>query len=148
MKNRKLTMFMVSYVVALIAFSVAGYYVYADFSIEASRKSAEDERSKSSLAYIELPHITIALPSLKTGLSGNVRLDIALAVENRYAAKIDGFRPRIADRLIDYCSRQNFDEFTSPRSLLWLREDLLQEANIASAPFPIKDIIFRKFVVL
>lgn len=150
MKINKTTSFLIAYFAFLGAFSFAGYYLYADYSMRVTRQhSAKTTESQASdLTYIDLPRISITLASIRTDHSGNVRMDITLEVEARYAAHIEGERPRITDRLVSYTQTLDYDELSRPKATLWLRPDLLKEVNTASAPYPIKDIIFRQFVVL
>jgi flagellar FliL protein len=75
-------------------------------------------------------------------------MDITLEVEDQYAERIEGYRSRIADRLVQYAQTLDYDDLTRPKATVRLKPDLLSEINSASAPVKVKDLIFREFLLL
>ncbi len=149
MKVNKNIVFLIAYVLALCTMAWAGYYYYADYKMQLSEKQpSKSDRFQTDLSYVDLPRISVTLTSDSTNRRGTVRMDITLEVENKYAARVEGYKPRIADRLVHYTQTLDYDDLSRPRSTIWLKPDLLKEINIASAPAPVRDIIFREFLVL
>jgi flagellar basal body-associated protein FliL len=149
MKAKKNILFFAAYFVALTAFVWAGYFFYADYTLrsKAQTKPLLPGQFQTDITYIDLPRITVALSS-NSGHGNNIHMDISLEVETKYATNIEGYRSRIKDRLIDYMRSLNYDDLIRPKSTLWLKPELLNIVNTASDPLPIKDVIFREFIVL
>jgi flagellar basal body-associated protein FliL len=148
-KSNKIAIFLIAYVVFLGALAFAGYYFYADYKMQTTKRQVlQNDQFQTDMTYIDLPRISVTLSSDRADRSGFVRMDITLEVENKYATKVEGLRARITDSLINYTQTLNYDDLTGPRATSWLKPDLLKEINTRSSPAPIKDIIFRQFVVL
>ena len=143
-----MTIFLTAYIVAFVVSGWAGYYFYSDYTLRATHQKVQQaQRFQTDLAYVDLPRISILRPSSNSH-TGTVRMDITLEVDNRYAAELEGFRPRIADELTRYAQTLNYDDLADAKSTTWLKPDLLQEIKKAGSPAPIRDIIFRQFLVL
>ena len=146
-RNQQVAIFLIAYFSAVGIIAWAGYYFYADYTLHAEHvRLKQNERHQSDLTYVDLPRISVSLSS--EGGSGTVRMDITLEVEGKYATQVEGFRPRIMDRLIHYTKTLSYDDLARPKSIIWLKPDMLQEVRSASSPAPVKDIIFREFIVL
>lgn len=138
-----------AYVVALATLGWAGYYFYADYKLQTTMMVAlpKTGRFQTDLSYIDLPRISISLTGFG-GHRGNVQMDITLEVENKYAPRVEGYRSRITDRLIHYTETLDYDDLMHPSSTKLLRPDMLVVINKAADPFPVRDVIFRRFLVL
>lgn len=148
MRQYHIALFLLAYVSAFAISAWAGYYFYADYALhKVHHKEAETQRFQSDMAYVDLPRISVTLSSAN-GHAGTVRMDVTLEVENKYVAQVQGFRPRIADRLIRYAQTLNYDDLAAAKSIVWLKPDMLQEIQDSGTPAPIRDIIFREFIVL
>ncbi len=77
-----------------------------------------------------------------------MRIDISLAVEKKYAGRMEDIEPRIAERLGNYVRNLDFDDLSQPKATIWLHQELLEEASSASDPLPIVDVVFDKFIIL
>lgn len=150
MRNYHVILFLLCYIGAFAVSAWAGYYFYADYTMRTTHKhqAAADEaqRFQSDIVYVDLPRIAVQLPSGTH--TGNIRMEITLEVDDKYAAKIQGDRPRIADQLVNYAQTLNYDDLTRPKSTLWLKPDLLQEIKKVTAPTPIHDIMLRQLIIL
>jgi hypothetical protein len=148
MKLHKITLFLSAYILALGIFAWTGYYFYADYTMHSRLQNPTmSNHFQTDIAYVDLPRITLTLPASAMG-EGNIRMDITLEVENKYAAQVEGFRPRIADKLIHYTRSLNYKDLARPNSTLWLKPDMLSIVNNVSDSVPIRNIIFRQFLVL
>ena len=146
--SQRFQFFVAAYVVALIALAGIGYF-FTDFTIRAERHEAtREQRFRSDITYVNLPRMNVTLPSVDSHQNNHLRLDIALEVEKQYAGRVEDMGPRITDRIASYISKQDLDKLSEPRATLWLREKLLDEVISASAPLPVIDLIFERFVIL
>jgi flagellar basal body-associated protein FliL len=147
--SKRIQFFIAAYVAALVVLASVGYF-YADYTIKADRQEKVlNQRFRSDVAYVNLPRMNLTLPAVDDShQSGRVRLEISLAVEKKYAGRIEDLQPRITDRLVTYIRTLNFDSLSEPKATLWLHQRLLEEATSASTPLPIVDVIFEKFVIL
>lgn len=151
MSVRRTTVFLITYIMSLGLFCFAGYYFYADYTLQMEvqkQHAAQNDRFQTDLAYVDLPRISVTLSSVGNDHSGNIRMDITLEVESKYAARIEGYRSRIADRLVRYAQTLDYEDITRPKATLWLKPEIIHEVNSVSAPAKVKDIIFRQFLVL
>jgi flagellar basal body-associated protein FliL len=146
--SKKGTLFVAAYVTGLLTLACIGYF-YADYRIQAARhQRMEDQRFRSDVTYIDLPRVNLTLGSSTGRGTGRVRMDISLAVEKKYAGRIEDVEPRIADRIVSYLRTVDFDELSRPKATVWLHKRLLQEAVSASDPLPIMDVVLQQFVIL
>jgi flagellar basal body-associated protein FliL len=88
------------------------------------------------------------IPSFHGGSVGQVRMDIALEVDKKYALELQGLMPRISARIANYTRGIDMREVSPPDATRRLRQNLLQEASSGGFPVPIIDVIFKQFVVM
>jgi flagellar basal body-associated protein FliL len=144
---KKGTLFFIGYVTGLIILAGVGY-LYADYKIQMARHDRlEEQRFRSDVAYVNLPRMNLTVGSSTHG-TGRVRMDISLAVEKKYAGRIQDAEPRIADRLVEYMRNVDFDDLSQPRATVWLHKRLLEEASSASGSLPIMDVVLQQFIIL
>jgi len=148
MRINKMILFFAAYTFALLALAVVGYYALVDTPAKRIQAARENPHFHSDIAYVDLPRITLTLTAPQSGRSGIVRMDIALEVEQKYVPVIEGASPKITDRLVAYSAHINYDDVTRPNATTRLRLDLLHQVNNASDPYPVKDVVFRQFVVM
>ena len=146
--NKKVQLFIAAYVLALVALAGVGY-LYTDYAIQTERhQTAKDQRFRSDVAYVNLPRMNLTLPAAENRQGGHIRIDISLAVEKKYAGRVEDMGPRITDRISNYVRNLDYDSLSEPKATLWLHKRLLEEATNASNPLPIVDVIFENFVIL
>ena len=152
MRNYKIVIFVVAYLAAFAISAWAGYYFYVDYAVEAGHKKAaaadaDIAHFQTDMAYVDLPRINLTLPSGGSA-TGNVRMEISLEVDNKYAPVVQGYRPRITDQLLHYAQNLKYDDLAAAKSTVWLKRDLLAEVKKVSGSPPIRDIVFRQLIVL
>jgi flagellar basal body-associated protein FliL len=146
MKKPRINPFLVAYLVALISLAVVGYYV-ADFEIKNVHEKSEEKFFSTDLAFYDLPRINLILSAYGPNKSGKVRMDISLEVAEKDMQRLKDYQPRIMDTLVNYMRQFDVDEVSPPKVMALLHENLLNEVNLASKPVPIRNIVFREFVV-
>jgi flagellar basal body-associated protein FliL len=104
-----------------------------------------DAATKGKELY-KLPRMDVTMSALQ-GETHHVRLGISLEMDKKNTDKFIDYQPRVSDRIISFLDHQNLDEFTGPHFMYNLRRDILFEANKASGPVVISNVIFRELVV-
>lgn len=148
MKNVKTTLFVMAYVVALASLGTVGY-IYADYKIKTDKHQTElNEKFHTDVTYVDLPPMNLTFSSSSAHTAGRVRINISLEVDKKYASKVEGYAPRITDRIVSYTQQLDFDEINRPSATKWLREHFLQIANTVSSSAPVIDVVFRQFLIM
>lgn len=96
-------------------------------------------------AILEMPKMQFAMEGLNVQ-SGKVKMDMSLQVAPRDMEKLKLFLPRIKDRIITVLNHTNIEQLTDKISLRMVHDELLQQANQASGPVVIKDILIKNLV--
>jgi hypothetical protein len=122
---------------------MCGYYLSYQ-STAAHRHDAVTHNFTTDLTYYDMPRMTILLGG---GAQTQVRLDLSLEVAKKDVAVVEGFQPRIADRLNGLFLHINPDDFRSSTDLPWLRQQMLSQVNNAT-PVPIHDLLLRQMVIM
>ena len=149
MKTRKINPFLAAYVVGLGCLAVIGYSC-ADFTMHIDHPAktvAEQTQTHTDVTFVDLPRLNLVVPSAH-GSRGRLRMDITLEIDKKYALMLQGYTPRISERIESYAQAINIEDVTPPKATQQLRQDLLQEAATGGFPVPIIDVIFRQFVML
>lgn len=144
-KKRAFNPFILAYLLGLGGLAWVGYN-YADYTLRTDVQSKTNDAIYSDVQYIDLPRMNLSVAG--TGGSGNLRMDISLEVEKKYASRIEGYRPHISDRIINYVRSMDGADISKPAAAAKMREQLLEEAKGGSFPYPIVDVIFRQYVVM
>lgn len=97
-------------------------------------------------ALYSLPRMDVTVPSIQ-GPDHHLRLGINLQIDIKNLDQFADFQPRVSDRIVGFLNREDVASFQGPNGLQNLRNSLLFEANQASGPILISDIIFREFVL-
>ena len=152
MKAGKLNPIFAVYIAGLVALAASGYFCASLTARPAQAPKLETAQAAQpavpSVAYVNLPTLDVMLPSFKGRAMGRVRMDITIAVDKKYEVQLKDLTPRITSRLTDYAREIDIDEAMGPHATQHLRQNLLQEATMASNPVPLIDVIFRQFVIL
>lgn len=134
--------------VGLLTMAVIGYFV-GDYSIRQAqiKKEMQSQNFISDVGFYDLPRMNITMTS-EGGNSAYVRVDVSLKVLKSDVGRLTDYYPRINDRLLTFIRHQDINELRQPVTQKLIRADLLREANKASYPIPIMDIVFRQIVIL
>jgi flagellar basal body-associated protein FliL len=148
LKSNRAMIAFAGYFLLLGIMATAGYRIYSERDASLKPKTDDSNYFQTDLSYVNLPRISLSIPSLQSNRMGNVRIELTLEVEKKYSDVIEGKMPRITDQLVAYMQNLDFERVAHPNSTDWLRPDLLQAVNAASKPTPVKDLIFRQFIVM
>ncbi len=150
LKANKFTFFVVAYAALFAALAFFGTEEAAQLrgERESIAKLAAERLTAftKNKAVFNLPRMDVTMTAMQ-GEAHHVRLGISLEMDKKNMDRFEGYQPRVSDRIIDFLGHQDIDEFTGINGMDKLRNDILFEANKASGPVVITDIIFREFVV-
>jgi flagellar basal body-associated protein FliL len=146
-KGHKVKLFMLAYFVVLMTLAGFGYYA-GDFYTEQRRINALNESNKfaTDIGFVSMPELNMSLAT-EDGGNGRIRLEISLKAEKKNLIRLEGYQPYIADRFVSFLRKKDSDELRQKGAMPLLRKELLREANVASYPVPVMDVIFDRFLV-
>lgn len=147
-KRRKINFFIIGYTSAFIVLALIGYKMVDKGGASAAyHRIIEHSYFTTDLAIYDLPRINVNLIG-GDGKTARVRIDLSLEVAKQDMERLEGFKPRITDKVIDYMRGQNLSELSPPEAMRELHEDLLRVVDSASRPIPVHEVIFRQFLVM
>lgn len=147
-KHRRINFFIVGYWLAFFLLALTGYYMSEAKVAKTYHNFLTNGYFATDLAMYDLPRINMDLTTDDGGRKTRVRMDISLEVAKKDMLRIEGYKPRITDRIIMYMHSQNFEGVSPPEVMRRLHENLLSVIAASSEPVAVHDIIFRQFVVL
>ena len=142
-KNSILRVYIIG-VAIFVALAVCGYYM-ADRIGLIKHPVPVAHGFISDMAYLDLPRMTVSLGGAG---SVHVRVDIALEVARKDIPTLEGFQPRITDKLNAFFSKVQLDEIEEPASMPFLRQEMLRQINSVTAPIPVHDLMLRQLVIM
>lgn len=136
--DRRMILFMLLYFGLLFTMGTVGYNVGTD----QLRRARESERAAE---YQSLPAMALTLPNAESPWGG-VKLELTLGVEQRDTERLQGYMPRIIDRLHTYMSQLDVQQLKTAYDIKLLRNELLTQVNQVSGPVHIKSVYIRKLL--
>ncbi|MDD3287865.1 MAG: flagellar basal body-associated FliL family protein [Alphaproteobacteria bacterium] len=103
-------------------------------------------RSESAV-YYDLSGVKTNISSVVAKM-GAVKMELSIAVESKDAEKLEGYLPRIIDRIQTCLSHTTVEEISSNHSLDFMKKYILKEVNKVSGPVKIQDLYFRKLITV
>jgi flagellar basal body-associated protein FliL len=168
-RNSEKTPFLYLYIGSLAFFlslaSVGGYWMGKEGGYlhpsrtapSASSPSSSEEGSPSSsasspnaevlsdMAYVDLPRMTV---SVGNGSFRQARVDISLEIARKDIPALQGYMPQIVDKLNTFFPQVKFEGLDDPHTMYVLHKDLLWQLNSLDLPVPVRDLVFRKLIVM
>lgn len=151
--RHKSKLFIGGYVVSLVLIALMGYGVASQIWGSHTTTKPEKPAAKldekyfaSDLALYDLPSIDVTLPN-NHGQTTHLRLDISLEVSKKDLDRLEGFKPRLTNRIMNYMQGQKLETIKTADALLGLHSQLLREVGITQ-PVPVHEVVFRQFMLL
>jgi flagellar basal body-associated protein FliL len=145
-KNRP-SKFTIGYTLLMCTFAGAGIFALNHLSSFAPVDPVPVHGPKGDLAYLHLPRISVAVGSVGAS-SSHIKMDIALEVAAKDIAVLQGYEPRITDKINQFLGGLTAEEIERPSTTPWLRAEVLKQANTAGSPVPVTGIVFRSLVIM
>jgi flagellar FliL protein len=99
------------------------------------------------VAYYDMPDIVVNIQSAD-GSPAYLKLSVALELEAAdEKAGLQTLMPRVVDQFQGYLRELRVDDLHGSAGVLRLKEELLRRVNVASAPFPVRDVLLKEMIV-
>ncbi|MDR3424623.1 MAG: flagellar basal body-associated FliL family protein [Alphaproteobacteria bacterium] len=100
----------------------------------------------SDMTYVDLPRMMVDVGSKDS--SAQVQVDISLEIASKDKAILEGYQPRITDKINDFLSQEPPEEIARFSSTPWIRQELLRQVNGVGSPVPVYDVLLRQMLIL
>ena len=144
---RKLNKFLVGYALSLVTLALLAYLFTSRHDTAADGGSLLKTYA-SDVSYVNLPRVSLNVGSGSGAHPGRLRMDLSLEVDKKYAAQLEGYVPRITEKLADYTRTLDFDEISQPQAAQLIRKFLIEQANTAGSPVPVLNVLFRQYIII
>ena len=132
-------------VALFVVLSVFGYYMADRSGLIRHAVPTVGHGFVSDMAYFDLPRITMSFGSSN---ATHLRVDIALEVARKDIPALEGYQPRITDKLNVFFSKVPLREIEDPAAMPFLRQEMLRQINGVTAPVPVHDLMLRQLVIM
>ena len=144
--KQRIVYFYIAYMTLFAILGLCSYFMANKAGLIGAPKPASNSPRVfiSDVAYFDLPRMIVSI-----GAGGTqMRVQISLEVARDDLPALEGYQPRITDRLNGYFSRLEPKELTRPGYLPFLRQEMLRQINDAGAPVPVHDLMLRQLVIM
>jgi flagellar FliL protein len=129
--------------------SGAGYYFLLRPHPDAKGKMAAAPAPivPPQVAFSDMDSITVNIQS-SDGAPSYLKLTLSLELDNaEEKAAIAPLMPRVIDQFQAYLRELRMDDLKGSAGVLRLKEELLRRANVAAAPYKIRDVLLKEMIV-
>jgi flagellar FliL protein len=149
--NKKLLMIAVPALVVVLAGAGAGTYflVIKPHNAEKNKIAKADEipLTPPQVAFSDVPDILVNIQS-DDGTPAYLKLSLSLEMDNDLAkAGMTALMPRMVDQFQAYLRELRLDDLKGSEGVLRLKEELLRRAEIAAAPYKVRDVLLKQMIV-
>jgi flagellar FliL protein len=149
--NKKLLMIAVPALVVVLAGAGAGtyFFVIKPHNAEKNKIAKADEipLTPPQVAFSDVPDILVNIQS-NDGTPAYLKLSLSLEMDNDLAkAGMTALMPRMVDQFQAYLRELRLDDLKGSEGVLRLKEELLRRAEIAAAPYKVRDVLLKQMIV-
>jgi flagellar FliL protein len=151
--NRKVLMIAVPALVVLLAGGGAGtYFLVLKPQAEAKAKLANGKEPEIPLtppevAFSEVPDILVNIQS-NDGTPAYLKLSLSLEMDNELAKTgMQALMPRLVDQFQAYLRALRIDDLKGSEGVVRLKEELLRRADVAAAPYKVRDVLLKQMII-
>lgn len=140
--DRRMALFYMYFLISCVAIGACGYFFVKRTGIVTPQHSAQTPQ----LSYYDLPQMTVSLGG--GGSDGQIMLDVSLGVSSEDMTILEGYQPKITDKLTWYLSQESKYNITHPQSTEWFRDELLRQVNSVGAPVKVRTLRLKELVIM
>jgi len=130
----------------LLALAVIGWLIADNWgTISYKATTLISHRGFRDAAYVDVPRMTV---SLGGSASTRIQVDITLEVPKKDADVLEGYLPKIMDRLNVYLPKIKADELKNPDAMFMLHKEMLYQINNIGIPVKVNDVVLQNLVIL
>ncbi len=142
----RLYAFVAAYISVFTVLAVIGYYLADEVGLVHRHQALQTQKFATDLAYYDLPRMNIGLNDDRGAT--HIRIDLSLEVAKKDMPVIQGYEPRITDRLGTFLSTVTPEHIKQVQYLPWLHQQMLKQINAAGSPAPVHDVLLRQMVIM
>ncbi|HVZ27467.1 MAG TPA: flagellar basal body-associated FliL family protein [Rhizomicrobium sp.] len=151
--NKKILMIAVPALVVLLAGGGAGAYFFViKPQAEAKAKLAKNKEPEIPLtppevAFSDVPDILVNIQS-NDGTPAYLKLSLSLEMDNELAKTgMTALMPRMVDQFQAYLRGLRLDDLKGSEGVVRLKEELLRRADVAAAPYKVRDVLLKQMII-
>ena len=141
LSDNRVLLFAILYMTVLIGLAFFAYS-FVEENFDEMRSLAPSEKH----GFYELPSFTVDVAASGSN-TNSVHMEVSLKVNPRDIVKLQGYLPRIIDRIQTYMNTLRSEELRAFSNFTLLHEDLMLQLNKVSGPVRIMGIIIRRLVI-
>jgi flagellar FliL protein len=151
--NKKVLMIAVPALVVLLAGGGAGTYFFViKPQAEAKAKLAKSKEPEIPLtppqvAFSDVPDILVNIQS-NDGTPAYLKLSLSLEMDNDLAKTgMTALMPRMVDQFQAYLRGLRLDDLKGSEGVVRMKEELLRRADVAAAPYKVRDVLLKQMII-
>ena len=151
--SKKMLMIAVPALVVLLAGGGAGTYFFViKPHNEAKAKLAKANEpdvplTPPQVAFSDVPDILVNIQS-NDGTPAYLKLSLSLEMDNDLAKTgMQALMPRLVDQFQAYLRELRLDDLKGSEGVLRLKEELLRRADVAAAPYKVRDVLLKQMII-
>ena len=99
------------------------------------------------MAFSDVPDILVNIQS-NDGTPAYLKLSVSLEMDNDLAKTgMTALMPRMVDQFQAYLRELRLDDLKGSEGVLRLKEELLRRADVAAAPYKVRDVLLKQMIV-
>jgi flagellar FliL protein len=151
--SKKMLMIAVPALVVVLAGGGAGTYFFViKPHMEAKArlaKAAEPDvpLTPPQVAFSDVPDILVNIQS-NDGTPAYLKLSLSLEMDNDLAKTgMQALMPRMVDQFQAYLRELRLDDLKGSEGVVRLKEELLRRADVAAAPYKVRDVLLKQMII-
>jgi len=150
---RKLQIIAAAGLLVVLGGGGAAFYFFGMSSAEpgedaaASVQTEADNLPAAQAAFFDIPDIIVNIQT-PDSTPAYLKLSVSLELEKaEEKAAIEPVLPRIVDQFQTYLRELRVEDIRGSAGVMRLKEELLRRVNLAVAPTPVRDVLFKEMIV-
>ena len=149
--SKKMLMIAVPALLVILGGAGAGTYFFVIKPHNAKKnelaKADEVPLTPPQVAFSDVPDILVNIQS-NDGTPAYLKLSLSLEMDNDLAkAGMTVLMPRLVDQFQAYLRELRLDDLKGSEGVLRLKEELLRRAEVAAAPYKVRDVLLKQMIV-
>jgi flagellar FliL protein len=147
LKNKKVLLIGAPLLLVLLGGGGGAAYYFLLRPQPATTKPAPAPIVPPQVVFSDMDSITVNIQSAD-GTPSYLKITLTLELNNaEEKAAIAPLMPRIIDQFQAYLRELRMDDLKGSAGVLRLKEELLRRANVAAAPYKIRDVLLKEMIV-
>lgn len=133
--------------VLLLAAGGGAYFLFFGGKPETKTAAAPLPLVPPQIAYFDMPDVVVNIQS-SDGSPAYLKVGVSLELDTAdEKAGLQAVMPRIVDQFQGYLRELRIDDLHGSAGVMRIKEELLRRANVAAAPYPVRDVLLKEMIV-